>query len=148
MLDVHLQVVLEVLADAGQVDGAADAEGGEVGGVTDARELQQLGRAERPAAQDHLTGVDAALELAAAQVVHAHRAGALHADAGHRGQRVHGEVLAVHHRVQVGAGGAEALAVAHVPVEGREALLAVAVDVVGERVPGLLHGFEERAEQG
>lgn len=35
-----------------------------------------------------------------------------------------------------------------VAVEPAESLLAVPVDVVGEREPGLLHGLEERAEQG
>ena len=34
-----------------------------------------------------------------------------------------------------------------VPVEGREAFLPVAVHVVGQRVPGLLHRGEERLEQ-
>ena len=35
-----------------------------------------------------------------------------------------------------------------VPVESGEALLAVAVQVVGEVIPGLLDGLEERLEQG
>ena len=51
------------------------------------------------------------------------------------------------HRVQVGAGGREAAAAVHVAVEPGEALLAVAVDVVGEVVPRLLGGLEERAEE-
>jgi hypothetical protein len=34
-----------------------------------------------------------------------------------------------------------------VPIEGRESLLAVAVDVLGERVAGLLDAGKERAEE-
>ena len=72
---------------------------------------------------------------------------ALHDQPGDHRERVHVEVLAAHHRVQVGAGRAEPAAAVDVAVEGREALLPVAVHVVGERVPGLLDGLEERAEQ-
>ena len=51
------------------------------------------------------------------------------------------------HRVQVGAGRGQPAAAVDVAVELREPLLPVAVDVVGQRVAGLLHGLEERAEQ-
>ena len=57
------------------------------------------------------------------------------------------EVGPVHHRVQVGAGGAQPAAAVDVAVELGEALLLVAVDVVGERVAGLLGRLEERVEQ-
>ncbi len=54
---------------------------------------------------------------------------------------------ATHDRVQVGPGRGEPPALVHVAVEGREALLAVAVHVLRQRVAGLLDGLEERAEQ-
>src|SRR5690606_1249002 len=65
----------------------------------------------------------------------------------HEGPGPDGQVAAPAHPVEVRAGGAEPTAAVQVAVEGREALLAVAVHVVGERVPGLLHGLEERLEQ-
>ena len=49
--------------------------------------------------------------------------------------------------MQIGARRGEPPPVVDVPIEGREPLLAVAVDVVGELVAGLLHRFEEGAEQ-
>ena len=60
VLDVDLEVVLEVLADAGQVVHEGDAELGEVLLVADAGELEQLGRVDRAAAQDDLAGGHAA----------------------------------------------------------------------------------------
>jgi hypothetical protein len=58
VLDVDLEVVLQVLADAGQVVHDVDAERLEVVRVADAGELQQLRRVDRAAAQDHLAGGD------------------------------------------------------------------------------------------
>ncbi len=57
------------------------------------------------------------------------------------------QVGPVHDRVQVGARRGEPTAVVHVAVEAREPFLAVAVDVVGQVVAGLLGRLEERAEQ-
>ena len=57
------------------------------------------------------------------------------------------EVRALQHRMQVGARRAQPPPAADVAVEGREALLAVAVDVARERVAGLLGGLEERLEE-
>ena len=56
-----------------------------------------------------------------------------------------GQVRPCQDRVQVGAGRGQAAAAVQVAVERREAFLPVAVDVVGQRVPGLLRGLEERA---
>ena len=60
VLDVDLEVVLEVLADAGQVVHERDAELGEVLLVADAGELEQLRGVDRAAAQDDLAGGHAA----------------------------------------------------------------------------------------
>ena len=49
--------------------------------------------------------------------------------------------------MDVGAGGAEPAAAVDVAIELAEAFLAVAVDVVGQRVAGLASAREERAEQ-
>ena len=146
VLDVDLEVVLEVLTDAGQVVDQVDAEAGKVVLVADAGELEQLRGVDGAAAQDHLARGDAA-GPAGAEIVDADGALALEPDAGAERERVDGQVLAVPHGVQVGPRGREAAAAVHVAVEAGETLLAVAVDVVGEVVARLLHGLEERAEE-
>ena len=146
VLDVDLEVVLEVLADAGQVVDHVDAEAGEVLLVADAGELEQLRGVDGAAAQDHLARGHAA-RPAGAEIVDADGALALEPDAGAERERVDGQVLAVPHGVQVGPRGREAAAAVDVAVEAGETLLAVAVDVVGEVVARLLHGLEERAEE-
>ena len=49
--------------------------------------------------------------------------------------------------MQIGACCAQPAAAADIAVEGGEALLLVAVDIVGQRVAGLLHCLEKRCEQ-
>ena len=115
--------------------------------VADAGELEQLRGVDRAAAEDHLAGLDRVVAPAAALVVDADRPLALEPDLCRQRQRLDGEVLAVAHRVQVGAGGGEPAAAVDVAVEPRESLLAVAVDVVGEVVAGLDGGLEERVEE-
>ena len=58
VLDVDLEVVLQVLADARQVVDDVDAERLELAGVADPGELEQLRRVDRAAAEDHLAGLD------------------------------------------------------------------------------------------
>ena len=75
MLDVDLEVVLEVLADAGQVGDDVDAERAQRScALPTPGELEELGRVDRAAAEDHLAGEDA---LAAG-------AGELHLDTDRR----------------------------------------------------------------
>ena len=81
-------MVLEVLADAGQVVDDVDAVLREQPLVADPGELQQLRGVDRAAAEDHLAGVDAAVQPAAAQVVDADRALALEPDAGGERERL------------------------------------------------------------
>ncbi len=148
VLDVDLQVVLQVLADAGKVDHGVDSEGVEVPGFAYAGELQQLrGGVDGAAGQDDLAGVDhMGLAVAAVGDAGGHRA--LEVDFGdHRP----GEDCEVR---TAGVGGAdvcpgcrEALALVDVSVEGREAFLAVAVDVVGQGVADFLGCLEEGLEE-
>ena len=147
VLDVDLEVVLEVLADAGQVGDHVDAEGLEMlVGVADARELEELRGVDRAAAQHDLAGAHA-VRRAPVRVLDAHGPRALEQDLRDERAGLDLEVRPLHHRVQVGARGGEPPAAVDVAVERREALLAVAVDVVGQRVAGLLHRLEEGAEQ-
>ena len=75
------------------------------------------------------------------------RPGAVEQDAMDEGARRDGEVLAVHHRVEIGARRTEPPAASDVAIELGETLLLEPVDVVGDRVPRLLDSFEEGAEQ-
>ena len=146
VLDVDLEVVLEVLADAGQVVDHVDPERRQVLLVADTGELEQLRGVDRAAAEDHLAGVDGA-SPSGAEVVDADRPLAVEPHLRGQRQRLHVQVAAVSDGVQVGARGREPAAAVQVAVEPREPLLAVAVDVVGEVVAGLLRRLEERAEQ-
>ena len=58
MLHVHLEVILHVPADCGEVMHHLHAERLELGGVTDTAELQQLRGVEGASAQDHLGRVN------------------------------------------------------------------------------------------
>ncbi len=147
VLHVHLQVVLEVLADAWQVLYHVDAEGFQLVGVAHARKLERLGRVDRAAAEDHLAGMHGGRRPSGTPVLHADRARAVEEDPRDQRPRSDPEVRPAEDRVQVGAGRRQAPALVDVAVEGREALLPVAVYVVGELVPRLLHRLEERIEQ-
>ena len=63
VLDVDLEVVLEVLADGRQVVHDVDPQSPQLAGVTDPRELEDLRRVDRAAAEDDLVRVDS-LDLA------------------------------------------------------------------------------------
>ena len=129
VLDVDLEVVLQVLADAGQVVDDVDPETAERPRVADAGELEHLRRVDRTAAQDDL-GAARPLDLAApVAVLDADRARALEEQSRDVRPTLDRQVRPPHHRVQVGARGAQPTAAADVAVEGRETLLAVAVDV-------------------
>src|SRR5204863_3858412 len=129
-LDVDLEVVLEVLADAGEIVARPDADSLELLCVADTGELEQLRRVDRPAAEDHLVRPDAAC-AASLDDLDADGAPALDLEPRHEGAAADLEIRAALDGVQVGAGRAHAPAAVDRAVEPREALLPVAVDVVG-----------------
>ena len=116
-------------------------------GLAHARQLQQLRRVDRPAAQDDLARVHPPDGPAPVRVLDADRARAVERHLRHQGARADVEVGPRHHGVQVGAGRGQPPPAVDVAVEPGEALLAVPVDVVGERVARLLRRLQERAEQ-
>ena len=118
-------------------------------GVADAGELQQLGRVDRAAAEDHLARLDPlrAATAAACRELDADRARAVEAAPGDERPAADVEVRARHRRMQVRARGAQPAAAVDRAVEGGEPLLAVAVDVGRQLVARLLHRLEEGAEQ-
>jgi hypothetical protein len=122
VLDVDLEVVLQVLADAGQVVHDVDAERAQLVGVAHAGELQRCGELMAP---PHSTTSPArtARRAATLRVLHADRARASNRIfVTNAGSDV--EVGPVLHRVQVGRGGRRPRPV-DVAVERREALLAL-----------------------
>ena len=146
ILDVDLEVILQVLADAWQVLDDVDSVLAQQLLVTDTRDLQQLRGVDGTSGKNDLVSeyaVDAALPL----VFHADGLLAFEEDLGGKRAGTHLEVLAVQVRVQVSARCRPALAVLDVAVERREAFLAVTVDVVGQVVAGFLDGLKQSLEQ-
>ena len=94
VLDVDLEVVLQVLADAREVVDDVDPERLELARVADAGELQQLRRVDRAAAEDHLAGLDP-LRPDPARDLDADRPRAVEEHAIHERAAAHVEVLAV-----------------------------------------------------
>ena len=92
VLDVDLEVVLEVLADARQVVAHVDADRAQLPGVTDPRQLQQLRGVEGAATQDDLTGADPLVTPAGAGVVDTDHPAALDDQLGDHRPRDHLEV--------------------------------------------------------
>ena len=140
-------MVLQVLADTGQVVHHVDAERLERLGVADARELEQLRRVDRTAAEDDLVRARLLERVLAGAVLDADGARALEEHPRDLRARLQLEVRALDHGMEVGPRRAQPPAAPDVAVEGREALLSVAVDVGGEFVAGLLGRLEEGLEK-
>ena len=143
-------VVLEVPTDAGQVDGDVDAEAGELVGRADAREHQQLRRVEHAGAQDHLALGDDPLDGAVALDLDADAAATLDEQPPGRAPGADDEVRVPLGRREVGARGADPLAVADVELDRGDAVGAgaVVVRVAGHaRLDGgLEHVADERMQ--
>ena len=90
-------MVLQVLADSGEVVDDVDAERLELARVADARELEQLRRVDRAAAEDHLAGLDP-LGPDAARDLDPDRARAVEQDAIHERAAADLEVRSLQHR--------------------------------------------------
>ncbi len=144
VLDVHLQMVLQVLADPGQLVHHGDVELAQVRRIADARAQQDLRRGDGPGAQQHFAAGANLLCLAAAQVAHAHGALALELDHVRGGVGLDGEVVAPLGLVEIATrGGGAAPLGGDETVHGAEALLLVAVDVLGLGIARLHAGIDE-----
>ncbi len=142
-------VVAQVLADARQRVAAFDAEGPQVLGIADARELQQLGRVVGAAGEDDFAP-RAHLRVAprpAAAVSDADGALAVQHEAGRQRAGSDLEVLALQGRTQEGIGRADPAAVQHVALDVAHALLDRAVIVGIARDAVLDAPFDERLGQ-
>jgi len=147
VLDVHLEMILEVLADPRQVGHHRDVQRLQEAGRPHPGELEQLGGSERPGAQQDVPAPDGAVTAPPA-VLHPDRPPPLEQDPVDEGAGPHVEVAAAHHRVQVGHRSRDPPSPVNVAVERREPLLAVTVHVLRQLVPGFLHRFEEGCEEG
>ncbi len=130
------RVVLEPLADAGEVGDDVDAVLAQVGGRADAGEHQQVRAVHRAAAEQHLAGGRRG-DLAAADAV-GHPDGALALDDDPGGERagLDVEVVAVAGGLEVGLVHRPAAAVVAGHLVEPGALLLGAVEVVGRLHPG------------
>ena len=151
-LEIEFEVVCEVAADARPVGHDRDPVLEELRRGADARQHQELGRVDGPAREDDLAprrGLDRAAVQAAGE---AHGAAALEHHPLGQALRPDREVRARPRAVEVGAGGAPAHPVADGAVHPAEALLLVAVDVLGHGIAGLParldEGVVERVGQG
>ena len=146
-MDVDLEVVLEVVAHSTQPGDDVDAHGAQQFRIADTGELKELRGVDRAAAQHHFTRLDR-MPPAQGDVVDSRRARAGEPDARGEGEGVDVQVRAVHHGMEVCPCRRQPSTPVNRAVERAEALLAIAVDVVGSRVARLDGGVEEGAEEG
>ena len=136
-------MVLQVLADPGQVVAQLDAEGLELVLITDAGEQQQLRRTEGTGTEDHFLGGMADLLDAIDLVLHPDRGLAGEHQAGDEGAAFHHQVVAPGGRVQVATRGAPALALVGRGLGHVDSFLALAVLVRVQAQAVVLAGAEE-----
>ena len=130
-LDGEFEMVLQVLADACPISDDFDPERFELGCRPDTRKLEQLGRIDRPAAQDHLAPRACLVVASAAPVMQTGRAAPVEGDASCERVRDHLEIASFPRRPQIGVGGRRPHSVPHRHVEGAKSLLPLAVEVGG-----------------
>ena len=145
VLDRDVEMILQVLADAGQVMHERDPVPRELPRIADARQHQELRRHEGTRRQDDLAAVDLAL-AGFAPPSDPVRALALHHEAGHGPVAEHREVLPVADWIEIGPLGGLPLAVALRKRIGADAVLTGAVEIRVQGIAGLLGGFEIHVE--
>ncbi len=150
VLQVHLQMVLQVLPDTRQIVDQGDVQFAEQRRGADAGALQDLRRGDGASAQQHLAaGVGGVgVVRVAEQVADAAGALAVEEDAVAGGMGDDGQVRPLAGLVQIATCGAGATTLrGHGPVHRAEAFLLVAVEVGGARVAGLHAGLDHGVEQ-
>ena len=150
VLEVHLQVILQVFPHAGQIVYQRDIELLQQVSVAHAGALEDLRGGNRPGAQQHFFfcrrfGWDGAFTL---QPLDAHRAFALKEDAIGHGVGADGQVRTRFRLIQIAARGAGASALRRDrAVHRAEALLLIAVEIVGARIARLHARLHHRLKQ-
>ena len=138
-------MVLQVLADARRVVNDIDAGRREHRSGADARELQELWRADRTGAQDDLLAGADLMHGSAALVGDAGRRPAGEGDAMDQRFRDQRQVRPAERRLEIGVGRRPAHAVLDGHVHRPEALLLEAVVILGLQIAGLDTGLDEGA---
>ena len=144
-LQVDLEMVLQVGADAGPVGDDRDAVLAQVRRRADARQHEERRRVDRGCGEHDLGVRPDPADRPAALIFDADRPAALHDDAAHMGPRPQLQVAALQRRLEIGVGGGPAAALPHRHLHCAKTFLALAVIVVGRRVAGLLAGVDEGA---
>ncbi len=142
-----VQVILQVLADAGQGVDRLDPGGGQGGGIADPGQLEDLGRLHGAGAEQDLPyrlrlGADPGLLVG---ILDAGRHAVLDQDPGRPRAGHAGEVRAGQGGMEVAAGGAPPLAVMNSHLIGAPALLLAAVEIPGQGMAGLRTGLDGRS---
>ena len=116
-------------------------------GVAHTGKLQQLGRIDSTAAADDFAAIDPVQGILALDVLNPHGPFPLK-----RIRLVWARQMTVRlarfYRVQVGPRGTQATPAIDIAVEGTEAFLPDTVDIIGQRIAGLLHRLEKGLKQG
>ena len=142
----HVQVVLQIGANALQLMHQRNAVSSQFLGIADARQLQDLRRLHGAGAEQNLgVRVDDGLGLGlVVHVLDADRAPVLDDDAGGARAGQAGQVRPLQGGMQIAAGGAPALAVMDGQLIGPPAFLLEAVEILGDRVARLTAGLDGR----
>ena len=131
--DACRNVVLQILADAGQCHLDRDAVGGELGRIADAGQHQKLGRIDDAAAEDDFAFRVSGYWRTPLDIFDAGGAAAVENDLGRQRLDLDREIRPWQRRPQIGIRGAATAAVLHGHLPGAEAFLLGAV-IVGRRL--------------
>src|SRR5207302_5589992 len=142
-----LQMVLQVLADAGLVEHDRYAELLRAGGGPDAREQQDLRRADRARRQDDLAPAARLARLAVLAPAHARRALAVERNAFDQASGLEPQVRPMQHRLEKAARRRPAPAALLVHMEVAGALVVAAVEIIDRLDARLRGGGAEIFEQ-
>ena len=141
--DVDVEMILQILADARQVEHHRHAERAQLAGRTDAGEEQKLRRVDRAAGEHHFLSGSNSVPPAAACIFDADRAAVLDEVARRLRLGEDGEVFPRRHRMQIGRRRAPAPAVFLRHLEEPAAELRGAVEIRIERQARLLRRRDE-----
>ncbi len=145
--DAPTAVVLQVLADAGQIVHHVYAVLLQQRAGADAGKLQQLRRVDRAARQQHLASRTHLANGAVLAELDADRALAFGQDAMRQSADFHLQVGPVQHRLQIACRRGTAPPVAHCKLQRTDAFLLGAVEVGVVRIARLLRALDERVVQ-
>src|SRR5262249_46273817 len=141
-----LEVVLQVVADAGLVEHDRNAEALELLGAAHAGELENLGRADRAGREDHLAASARGSRRAVLPPVHARRAWAVKRDPFHQAVGLEPQIGAVEHGLEKTARRRPAAPALLVDVEDATALVVAGVEIGDALDAGLFRRRAERIE--